>query len=198
MSNIGAAVGPSQAREAIGAGERVVVAFVCENAGRAGRIPSSGIRPRPTTPTFGWPFPVKEVVVPCAGRLQPEHFLKAFEDGADAVGIICCEEGSCHHLEGSRRCARRLDYVEGLLEQIGLGRGRLKMLHLPGSAKEDMMLGANAKAQLVADPAMNAKVSDVRDGLVAHIAALAPNPMRTGTLPETSPYELESDDDSDE
>jgi coenzyme F420-reducing hydrogenase delta subunit len=199
MSNIGASIAPSGNGKAGAAGsERVVVAFVCENAGRAGVTPSSGIRHRPTTPDFGWPFPVKEVVVPCAGRLQPEHFLKAFEDGADAIGVICCEEGNCHHLEGNRRCSRRLDHVGGILKKIGLGGNRLKMFQLPGSAREDMALGLNPNAASTLDPAMSRKVAAVREAFVAHLATVSPNPMRTGALPDASPYEVESDDDSDE
>jgi coenzyme F420-reducing hydrogenase delta subunit len=199
MSNIGATVAPSGNGKSVAGGERIVVAFVCENAGRAGYVPSSGIRRRPSTPDFAWPLPVKEVVVPCAGRLQPEHFLKALEDGADAIGVICCEEGNCHHLEGNHRCARRLAYVDGMLQQIGLGSGRLKIFHLPGSAKEDMALGLNPSAASPLDPAMSIKVAAVRDAFVAHLATVAPSPMRTiRDLPEESPYEVDDSDESDE
>ena len=198
MSNIGAAVAPvGRSKLEIG-GERIVVAFVCENAGRPGFVPSSGMRRRPATPDFGWPLPVKEVVVPCAGRLQPEHFLKAFEDGADAIGVICCEEGNCHHVEGNRRCARRLDHVDQMLQQIGLGSGRLKIFHLPGSAREDMALGLDAKAVSDLDPTMSHKVAAVRDAFVAHLATISPNPMRIDDLPEESPYEVDDSDESDE
>jgi hypothetical protein len=130
--------------------------------------------------------------------LQPEHFLKVFEDGADAIGVICCEEGNCHHLEGNRRCSRRLDNVAGMLKQIGLAGERLKMFQLPGSAKEDMALGLTLNAVSALDPDMGRKVAAVRDAFVAHIAAVSPNPMRTGALPDASPNEVESDDDSDE
>jgi coenzyme F420-reducing hydrogenase delta subunit len=199
MSNIGAAIAPSGNGRAVAVGsERVVVAFICENAGRGGVVPSSGIRRRPTTPDFAWPFPVKEVVVPCAGRLQPEHFLKVFEDGADAIGVICCEEGNCHHLEGNRRCSRRLDHVDGLLKQIGLGGARLKMFQMPGSAKEDMSLGLGPNAITTTDPGMGRKVEAVRDAFVAHLATVSPNPMRKGALPDESPYEVDSQDESDE
>jgi F420-non-reducing hydrogenase iron-sulfur subunit len=180
-------------------GEPIIVAFVCENAGRAGRVPSSGIRHRPSTPDFAWPLAVKEVVVPCAGRLQPEHFLKALEDGADVIGVICCEVGNCHHLEGNRRCARRMEHVGGMLEQIGLGGGRLKLFHLRGSAKEDMALGLNPGMVLPPDPAMTGQVAAIRDAFVAHLATVSPNPMRTiRDLPEESPYEVDDSDESDE
>ncbi len=199
MGNTGAAITPSIAGREFppteGRGERVVVAFICENCSRPGLTPTSGFRRRPTTPDFAWPFPVNEVVVPCAGRLQPEHFLKAFEDGADAVGVICCEEGNCHHIEGSRRCGRRLEYVGGVLDQIGLGTNRVMIFHLPGSAQEDMALGAGASP--VAEPEMNRKVAGVREAFLARLATLATNPMREGALPEESPYELEDTDESD-
>ena len=78
----------------------------------------------------------------CTGRLQPEHVLKAFESGARLVCVIACDEGNCHHLEGSRRCARRVEYLRGILDEVGLGRERLLLCHLPGTAAEDMALAA--------------------------------------------------------
>jgi coenzyme F420-reducing hydrogenase delta subunit len=167
------------------AGASVVVAFICENCARPGLVPTSGTRRRPSTPDFNWPIPVNEVVVPCAGRLQPEHFLKAFEDGADAIGVVCCEEGNCHHLEGNRRCSRRLEHVNGLLDQIGLGKNRLMMFHLPGSAAQDMALGAGSEtaAVPVVDPTIKRKVAEVRDAFVARLATISANPMRRGVVP---------------
>jgi coenzyme F420-reducing hydrogenase delta subunit len=161
---------------------RVVVAFICENCARPGLVPSSGLRLRPTTPDFSWPFPVREVAVPCAGRLQPEHFLKAFEDGADAIGVICCEEGNCHHIEGNRRCKQRLDYVGGLLEQVGLGRERLMIFHLPGSAVEDMALGVaeGEHPAPVLDATVNRKIAEVREQFIARLASIPQNPLCKG------------------
>lgn len=176
----------------------VIVTFICENSARAGRVPTSGKRFRPETSDFAWPFPVQEIVVPCAGRLQPEHLLKVFEDGADAVGVVCCEEGNCHHHEGNKRCRRRIEAVSALLEEVGLGKGRLMQFFLPGSAVQDMALGVGAPAPTVADPKLAQKVAAVRDEFVARVAALPPTPLRTVGLPEDAPYELESEDDSDE
>ena len=90
---------------------------------------------------MGWPFPVDEVMVPCTGKLQPEHLLKAFEAGADLVCIVACAQDNCHYLQGCRRAGRRVEYVKDLLDQIGLGADRLVLFRLRGSAKEDMALG---------------------------------------------------------
>ena len=175
----------------------VVVVFVCENSARAGRLPTSGKRFRPETPNFGWPFPVQEVVVPCAGRLQPEHFLKAFEGGAHAIAVVSCEEGNCHHHEGNKRCARRIEAVSSMLEEVGLGKGRLMLFHLPGSAVQDMTLGSGASAPASLDATLKQKVVAIRDEFVARVSALAPTPLRTTGLSDDVPYELENEDDSE-
>jgi coenzyme F420-reducing hydrogenase delta subunit len=175
----------------------LIVVFVCENSARAGRTPTSGKRFRPETPDFTWPFPVQEVVVPCAGRLQPEHFLKAFEAGADAVAVVCCEEGNCHHHEGNKRCRRRIEAVSSLLGEIGLGKERLMLFHLPGSAVQDMALGTGAPKPVSVDQMIEQKVAAVRDEFVARVATLVPTPLRTNGLSEDVPHQLENQDDSD-
>ena len=196
MTNSGAALAPrSNGKDRALSAERVIVAFVCENCGRPGIAPSSGIRRRPVLPDFAWPFAVHEVAVPCSGRVQPEHFLKALEDGADAVAVICCEEGNCHHLEGNRRCERRLGYVNSLVQEAGLGGDRLAIFHLPGSAKQDMALGTGTTP--MTDLAMPAKIAAVRDAFVARVATISRNPLAKGDLPDESPYEVDSEDESD-
>jgi F420-non-reducing hydrogenase iron-sulfur subunit len=167
-------------------GERAVIAFVCENCGRSGLSPSSGIRPRPTTPDFAWPIPVSQVAVPCAGRLQPEHFLKAFENGADAVAVVCCEEGSCHHLEGNTRCHRRLDYVGAMLKDLGLGANRLRIFSLPGSAAADMALGADqgSIAQPLLASEMARKIIEIREAFLTNLATIPQSPLRKKTTPQ--------------
>ena len=85
-----------------------------------------------------------------------------------------------------------------MLEEVGLGKGRLMLFHLPGSAVQDMALGAGASAPASLDPTLKQKVATVRDQFVACVAALAPSPLRTAGLSEEVPYQLESEDDSDE
>jgi coenzyme F420-reducing hydrogenase delta subunit len=156
-----------------------LTAFVCANCGRGGVMPAVA-RPRPSLPDFEWPFAVKNVPVPCTGKLQPEHLLKAFEQGADAVCVIACEAGNCHHLEGSLRAERRVEYVRQLLAGMGLGPERLMMFHLPGSARQDMALGSG-DADGQDDPTseeLTQRVRAIRDEVVARLESLAPNPLR--------------------
>ncbi len=164
-----------------------ITAFICANCSRCGRAPSSTNRPAPSPPEFGWPVPVRELLVPCTGRLQPEHVLKAFEVGADVVCVIGCVEDNCHTLEGSCRCARRIDYVRGLLDQIGIGRDRLWLYRLPGSAREDMALGTEGEPYLDAPQRqetsqlgrLEPELCALRKDLADRIAALRPSPLHS-------------------
>jgi len=108
-----------------------VTVFVCANSARPGRKVTSAGRARPVVPDFKWPGRVRQIVIPCAGRLQPEHVLKAFESGSSVVSIIACQDDNCHFIEGSRRCALRVDYVRSILNEIGLGDERLLLSYLP-------------------------------------------------------------------
>ena len=155
-----------------------VTVFVCANCARPGQAPTSAGRPRPAVPDFRWPWPVREILVACTGRLQPEHVLKAFESGSDVVSMVACEEDNCHYLEGSKRCARRADYLRSILDAIGLGGRRLMLFHLPGPAAEDMALAAGRPAPGCASEAPEAQAAAIRDQVVEALAALPPNPLR--------------------
>jgi len=114
-------------------------------------------------------------MVPCTGRLQPEHILKAFESGAGLVCAVACGEDNCHHLEGSKRCARRVDYLRSILREIGLSGERLMLFNLPGTAAEDMALAAGRPAHARED--LDAHIAAVRDGVMRALEDLPPNPL---------------------
>jgi F420-non-reducing hydrogenase iron-sulfur subunit len=151
--------------------------FVCANCARPAQDMASDGRPRPVVPNFDWPFPVQQIIVPCTGRLQPEHVLKAFSSGASMVCVIACAEHNCHYLEGSKRCARRIDYVRSILEEIGLERERLMLLHLPGSAAEDMALTARKPAPANMSGVSEARASAIRDEVLRALQLLSQNPI---------------------
>jgi len=140
--------------------------------------------------------------VPCTGRLQPEHVLKAFESGADVVCAVACQEDNCHYLEGSKRCARRVDYLRSILEEIGLGGERLMLFHLPGTAAEDMALAAGKPAPADTSDGLDTRVAAIRDQVMQALEGLPPNPLHLAPLAEAAGefcQEVEiSDDDSEE
>lgn len=161
-----------------GQASAAVTVFVCANCARPAQAPTSAGRTRPATPDFGWPWPVRQVVVPCTGRLQPEHILKAFESGADLVCAIACQEDNCHYLEGSQRCARRVDYLRSILREIGLSGERLMLFSLPGTAAEDMALAAGRPARDCED--LDARLAAIRERVTQALEILPPNPLGEG------------------
>jgi coenzyme F420-reducing hydrogenase delta subunit len=115
-----------------------VTLFICTNCARPGLAAATRLREAPATLPVKWPFQAHKILVPCAGKLQPEHLLKAFEAGTDLVCVLACAEDNCHYLEGSRRAVRRIEHLRSLLDEVGIGGERLLAFHLPGSAKEDV------------------------------------------------------------
>jgi len=158
-----------------GQASAAVTVFVCANCARPAQAPTSAGRKLPATPDFGWPWPVREIVVPCTGRLQPEHILKALESGADLVCAVACQEDNCHYLEGSQRCARRVDYLRSILREIGLSGERLMLFNLPGTATEDMALAAGRPALPRED--LDARLAAIRERVAQTLDDLPPNPL---------------------
>ena len=180
--------------------QSVATLFICSNCARGGELPTQRNRRRPTTPQFNLPFTVYEVVLPCAGRLQPEHVLKVLEAGSDVACVVACDESNCHHVEGSLRCRRRLEYIGRVLDEVGMGSARLVLTHLPGSAKEDLAvgLGNSAPGAVTADPQLAERIAAVRNELITRVNALPPNPMHQAALPEMDTPELEDEDESED
>jgi len=77
-----------------------------------------------------YPTSVKVLKVPCTGRVDVIHILKAFEDGADGVYVAGCLEGECHFLAGNLRAKKRVGYAKQLLDEAGIGGERLAMYNL--------------------------------------------------------------------
>ena len=69
--------------------------------------------------------------LPCSGRIDPLHLMRALESGSDMVYVITCPEGACRYREGNLRARKRVAYTQGLIEEIGLERQRLEMIVTP-------------------------------------------------------------------
>jgi coenzyme F420-reducing hydrogenase delta subunit len=68
------------------------------------------------------------ISLPCSGKVDLLYLLKAFEKGADGVMLITCRQGDCKFLEGNLRAQKRGESVGAILEETGLGRGRLRVV----------------------------------------------------------------------
>jgi F420-non-reducing hydrogenase iron-sulfur subunit len=71
---------------------------------------------------------IKFFPLPCSGRIDPLHLMRALEAGADMVYLITCPEGACRYREGNIRARKRVAYTQGLIEEIGLERQRLELV----------------------------------------------------------------------
>lgn len=72
----------------------------------------------------------KVISIPCSGKLDILYLTKAFETGADGVAVMMCKEGDCQYLEGNMRAKKRVEVVEKLLTETGLGQGRITFIQL--------------------------------------------------------------------
>lgn len=107
---------------------------------------------------LSYPTNVKIVKVPCTGRVDTLLILKAFESGVDGVYLAGCLEGECHFLRGNLRAKKRVQYVKVLLDEVGLGSGRLEMYNM-----------SSAQGQ---------RFAEVAREMTEKIRALGPSPIR--------------------
>jgi coenzyme F420-reducing hydrogenase delta subunit len=68
-------------------------------------------------------------------------------------------EGDCHYLEGNVTAKRRVKYVAGLLDQIGLGGERVQMFNLSS--------------------AMGGRFAEIASEMTEKIKELGPSPLKT-------------------
>jgi len=77
-----------------------------------------------------YPPEIRIVMIPCTGRVDILHLLKAFEAGFDAVFVSGCHEGDCHYLDGNVRARKRITKLKQVLAELGLEPERLEMFHV--------------------------------------------------------------------
>ena len=65
--------------------------------------------------------------VMCSSRIDPQHILFAFKQGADGVFIGGCHPGDCHYVEGNYKTLRRKILFSQILEGFGIDKNRLRL-----------------------------------------------------------------------
>ncbi|MBW2621384.1 MAG: hydrogenase iron-sulfur subunit [Deltaproteobacteria bacterium] len=109
--------------------EPVIVAFCCHYCAYTAADMAGSKR-------LNYPPNVKIIRVPCSGKVDAIHIMKAFEKGADGVYIAGCLEGDCHFKNGNAKAARRVGYVKELLDEIGINGERLEMFYISAGMGE--------------------------------------------------------------
>jgi len=82
---------------------------------------------------LSYPTSIRIIRVPCTGKVDTLHILRAFEKGADGVYVVGCREGDCHFNSGNFRAAKRVAQARQVLETIGIGGERVRMCNLSSS-----------------------------------------------------------------
>jgi F420-non-reducing hydrogenase iron-sulfur subunit len=113
-----------------------------------------------------YPPNVKIVKVPCTGRVDVIHMLKAFEHGADGVYLAGCLEGECHFLRGNIRARQRVSHAKELLDECGIGSDRLAMYNLSSAQGQRFAEIAIEMTQRIRDLGPNPIKKDKGEGIV--------------------------------
>lgn len=90
---------------------------------------------------FGWdaheatPVPdVRLAAVACTGKIEAEHILRAFRNGARGVILLACSQGACHFQDGNSHAAKRVYLLKDILSAFGIDSDRLRIVLGGGDA----------------------------------------------------------------
>lgn len=101
--------------------ERTLAIFYCQNVPESGEAVRQSLEQR-----YG--ESIRLFPMPCSGRIDVVHLLRALEEFADAVYVITCPEGTCRYLEGNKRVKKRIEKARSIIEGIGLEKERLNLI----------------------------------------------------------------------
>ncbi len=132
--------------------EPEVIAFCCDYCAHSAAALAGSRR-------MQYPAGVRIIPAPCTGKIEMEHVLEAFEKGIDGVLLVGCLEGGCHFVEGNLRARKRTERIRELLDEVGLGGNRLRMVNLSDSMASEFV--------------------QELDEMIKATRALGPNPLRS-------------------
>ena len=112
--------------------EPEILAFCCDYCAHSAAALAGSKR-------MQYPAGVRIIHAPCTGKIEMEHILEAFEKGIDGILVVGCLEGGCHFVEGNLRARKRADRICAVLDEIGLGSERLKMVNLSDSMASEFV-----------------------------------------------------------
>jgi coenzyme F420-reducing hydrogenase delta subunit len=95
--------------------------------------------------------------IPCSGRLEPFHLLRALEEFADVAYLITCPEGACRYFEGNKRAKKRVERTQEIISHIGLEKERVGII-----------IGSKDKPQPLAD---------IIEDILGSTSHLSPSPV---------------------
>jgi coenzyme F420-reducing hydrogenase delta subunit len=131
--------------------EPEIIVFACHYCAYAAADLAGSMR-------LQYPTNIRMIKLPCTGKLEVIHLLKAIESGADGVYAAGCLEGECHYLKGNLWARKRINHVKNLLAELGMEPERVEMYNMSS--------------------AMGAKFAEVATEFTERIKQLGPNPVK--------------------
>ena len=131
--------------------EPEIIVFACHYCAYAAADLAGSMR-------LQYPTNIRMIKLPCTGKLEVIHLLKAIESGADGVYAAGCLEGECHYLKGNLWARKRINHVKDLLAELGMEPERVEMYNMSS--------------------AMGAKFAEVATEFTERIKQLGPNPIK--------------------
>lgn len=131
--------------------EPTIIAFCCKYCAYAAADLAGSMR-------LSYPSNIKVSQVPCTGRVDIVHLLRAIEDGADGVYVAGCLEGDCHFVSGNLKARQRVEYVKRTLKDLGIEPERVEMFNLSS--------------------AMGPRFAEIANEMTKRIRELGPSPVK--------------------
>jgi coenzyme F420-reducing hydrogenase delta subunit len=143
--------------------EPEIIVFACHYCAYAAADLAGSMR-------LQYPSNIRMIKLPCTGKLEVIHLLRAIEAGADGVYAAGCLEGECHYLKGNLWARKRVNHVKELLVELGIEPERVEIFNMSS--------------------AMGAKFAQIATDFTQVIKELGPNPVkREGVSPHAAARE---------
>jgi coenzyme F420-reducing hydrogenase delta subunit len=107
---------------------------------------------------IGYSPDVMIIRIPCAGRIDVLHILRAFRDGADAIFVAGCLEKNCNYEYGDFEAKKRVEHAKRLLSDIGIEKERVEMFNVASN--------------------QGCRFPEIVREMVSRVEGLGPNPLR--------------------
>jgi coenzyme F420-reducing hydrogenase delta subunit len=140
--------------------EPEIIVFACHYCAYAAADLAGSMR-------LQYPSNIRMIKLPCTGKLEIIHLLRALEGGADGVYAAGCLEGECHYLKGNLWARKRIGHVKKLLAEVGIEPERVEMYNMSS--------------------AMGVRFAEVATEFTQRIRELGPSPVkRPGANPHAA------------
>jgi coenzyme F420-reducing hydrogenase delta subunit len=85
---------------------------------------------------------ISAISLPCSGKADLLYLLKAIETGSDGLLLVSCKLGECKYLQGNFRAQKRMEYVNDLLAETGLGKKHVKFISMENDNKIETIISS--------------------------------------------------------